>query len=133
MRFLFLFFTLLQLNAVAQEYLEGKMERDGQSTVVLYDRTQFAITSKLHRTVYKIVDQEKRPLFTITLAHDKTNSEVNLSVSGGGEKEIKRFNYSKPSDGEIISAPALSGSQSASYDHLISIPDASNYYPILHQ
>ena len=65
----------------AQDYLSGKIQNSKTPpTDVLYDRTQSAISSSIFQTIYKIVNKNKKQLYSIILTHDRVKSVLLVSI-----------------------------------------------------
>lgn len=135
---LFLLSPLFTLSIYAQEYLSGKMiKADKQEEQVFYDRTQINISAYVFQSVYKVLDKDKNPIYSITLTHDQLKSRLYIALKneGAGAKGFT-MEYDKETSGLIFSDR---GNTDTSYSltspchYLISFTDISRDFPVLHK
>ncbi len=137
-KLLFLLCLHLSYTGFAQDYLSGKLiDSKGGKKDILYDRTQNDITFNIFQTVYKVTDATKRPLYTVTLSHDRGKGIVLVSVKQPtAQPRGSAISYDKTYSGLIISdlsSTDTSFNINLAYDHLLSFTDTSRTYPVLHK
>jgi len=135
-----LFLCLLTANnwLLAQDYLEGKLTDDkGNTTNIYYDRTQLLVSSKVHQTLYKVLDESKHNLYTIFITHDQDKASVSISVSiSGSDTKGKSISYDKQRCGLIFNEVSNIDTMfpaATAYLYLFSFTDTMRDYPVLHK
>jgi len=132
--FLFALQSLL-LTVQAQDFFTGKLTDKQGTKEIFYDRTQNDITGNVFQTVYKITDSQKKPLYTVSLTHDRVKGSFLISIKGSsGDPTGSRFTYDRAKCGLIISN--LGGFDTifaSNYDYLFSFTDTLRTYPVIHQ
>ncbi len=136
-----LFVIFLQLTFLvtqAQDYLSGKLiDKQTGTKEILYDRTQNDISTNTFQTIYKVIDLNKKMLYTVTLTHNRTKALLLISIKPqGGEPIGSSVSYDKTQCGLIFSD--ASGMDTAfnitsGYTHLFSFTDTMRTYPVLHK
>ena len=122
----------------AQDYFSGKLsDEKGSSSAIYYDRTQLIVSASVHQTLYKVVDQDKKSLYTIFLTHDKDKSNIGISVSRqGSDTKGMSINYDLKKCGLIFSNLGNTDTvflASENFNYLISFTDTGRDYPVLHK
>ena len=122
----------------AQDYLTGKMTDNGSTPgTIYYDRTQYLVSSTIHQTQYKVVDADKKSLYTIFITHDQQKATITISTSvSGSDTKGTSIAYDNQKCGLIFSdAGNLDTVYPANktYAYLLSFTDTTRDYPILHK
>ena len=122
----------------AQDYLTGKMTDEKSAThTIYYDRTQLLVSSKVHQTLYKVLDENKKSVYTIFITHDDDKATVSISVStAGSDTKGKFISYDKQKCGLIFSDAGNLDTvfpASKQYAYLFSFTDVARDYPVLHK
>jgi len=122
----------------SQDYFPGKITSDkAPAADIYYDRTQYAVSSKVHQTQYKIVDANKKGLCSISLTHDKEKSTIAISVSvGGADSKGNTVRYDAQKCGLVFSNIGNIDTVfplSTTYAYLLSFTDTTRDYPVLHK
>ena len=122
----------------AQDYLTGKIANDKAVTSnIYYDRTQLLVSSKVHQTLYKVLDQNKKDLYSIFITHDQEKATVSVSISiAGSDTKGKTISYNKQKCGLIFSDEGNTDTvftTTTAYLYLFSFADTSRDYPVLHK
>jgi len=137
----FLFVTVFLIrfgSAQAQDYLSGKLvDKISGQKEILYDRTQNDISLNIYQTVYKITDENKTPIYSVTLTHDRIKGIMFFSIKKqNGTPTGSMVTYERTQSGLIFSDAAsidTSFNLSSDYTHLFSFTDTLRTYPVLHR
>jgi hypothetical protein len=137
-KFLFLLCILVSLNSQAQDYLSGKLvDKTGKEKEIFYDRTQNDITVGVYQTIYKVTDADKKPIYSVTLTHNRNKAVLFISIKPTNANPTARtVTYDKKESGLIFSDASTvdaSFNLSNDYTHLFSFTDTMRNYPVLHK
>jgi hypothetical protein len=122
----------------AEEYLNGKLVTSNKvETNILYDRTQWSISSAIFQSVYKVFSTEKKLLYTVTITHDRQKAVLFFALKSEGAG-VKGFTvkYNPDSSGLIfndINNVDTSFDGKKAFRYLFSFADTALDFPILHQ
>jgi hypothetical protein len=58
----------------AQDYFTGKITGKTAEQKIYYDRTQNALGASIHQSVYKVMDESQKTIYTVTVTHDNDKS-----------------------------------------------------------
>lgn len=135
---LLLFCLYISGICAGQDYFSGKMmDARGAKKEIFYDRTLNDISFSIFQTVYKVTDAAKRPIFTITLSHDRTKGIVLLSIKPQNSTPYGRaLSYDKTYCGLIFNDHNTLDTAfniNDDYEQLLSFTDTGRTYPILHK
>ena len=105
---LFLLFQFIFFAVNAQDYFTGKLiDKNQEQKEIFYDRTQNDISASVFQTVYKIFDADKKPLYTVTLTHDRFKAILFISIKTiGADPSGRTVTYDKSQCGLIFSDAA---------------------------
>ncbi|MBL0310545.1 MAG: hypothetical protein IPP77_12990 [Bacteroidetes bacterium] len=132
-----LLFSILSIGA-EQNFLTGKIS-DGKSAPqeIYYDRTQYNIGSGILMSVYKVLDKNKKLLYTFSLTHDQGKRILFISEKNGDNTpKAQTVKYDPARAGLIFSDVGNMDTVfnlSKHYNYLISFTDTSRDYPILNK
>jgi len=122
----------------AQDYFAGKLtDEKSNASTIYYDRTQLIVSSTVHQTQYKIVDADKKNLYTIFITNDQLKSTITISASvEGSDTKGTTINYDNLKCGLILSDAGNIDTvfpASRAYLYLLSFTDTSRDYPVIHK
>lgn len=132
---LIIFLQCFVFLSSAQEMLSGKWLNKGKTVPVFFDRTQVDISQHVFQTVYKITDAQEKNLFTLTITHSQTAHNFLVGVKPEHATPTgSRITYNSDECALIFNdRDDLDTSFSKQYNYLLSFPDTTRTYPVIHQ
>ena len=134
---LFIFLSVFFFCAFSQDYLNGKLtDPQWGAREIFYDRTQNGITSNIFQTVYKVFEESKTQIYSITVTHDRQKGIILLAIKQtAGISKGTTITYDTEEHGLIFTNKGntdTSFTKSIFYKYLLSFTDAVMDYPVIH-
>ncbi|MDB5282883.1 MAG: hypothetical protein JWO06_1958 [Bacteroidota bacterium] len=133
---LLVFALLIGMFSFSQDYLTGRIiDNNGSLRKIYYDRTE-VLSGGIFRSIYRVMNEHKVPMYTIAVLHDKTNSQFSYTIKSAHETSKPLVvKYDKDKCGLVFTNlgnldTAFDGGHI--YSYLVSFADLTRDYPVVH-